>query len=66
MKIEVIKFNISNELDIVLANKRTSQLCDLTGLSLFSKTAFITAVSEITRNVIEHAGTGKITYYAYT
>jgi signal transduction histidine kinase len=65
MKIEVIKFDISNELDIVLANKRTSQLCDLTGLSFFSKTAFITAVSEITRNVIEHAGTGKITYYAY-
>jgi signal transduction histidine kinase len=65
MKIEVTKFDISNELDIVLAHKRTSQLCDLTGLSFFSKTAFITAVSEICRNVIEHAGTGKIMFFAY-
>jgi signal transduction histidine kinase len=65
MKIEVTKFDISNELDIVLAHKRTSQLCDLTGLSFFSKTAFITAVSEICRNVIEHADAGKIEFYAY-
>lgn len=62
MKIEVTKFEISNELDIVLAHKRTSQLCDLTGLNFFSKTAFITAVSEICRNVIEHAGRGKIEF----
>jgi signal transduction histidine kinase len=66
MKIEITKFDISNELDIVLAHKRTSQLCELTGLSFFSKTAFITAVSEICRNVIEHAGTGNIIFYTYT
>jgi signal transduction histidine kinase len=65
MKIPVIKFQISNEMDIVLAHKRVAQLCDLTMLGFYAKTAFITAVSEICRNVFEHAGKGKILFNIY-
>ncbi|HZH73605.1 MAG TPA: sensor histidine kinase [Mariniphaga sp.] len=62
MKITVTKFDIINELDIVLAHRRTGQLCDLCGIGFYNKTSFITAVSEICRNVIEHAKSGKIEF----
>ena len=62
MKITVTKFDIFNEMDIVLAHKRAGQLCDLTGLNLSDKTGFLTAVSEICRNALEHAKTGKIIF----
>jgi hypothetical protein len=65
MKIPVIKFEISNEMDIVLAHKRASQLCDLTRLGFFAKTCFITSISEICRNVIEHAGQGRMVFNIY-
>jgi signal transduction histidine kinase len=65
MKIAVDKFNVVNEMDIVLAHRRAGQLCDLTGLGFYTKTSFITGVSEICRNVIEHAKSGKITFYVY-
>src|SRR5690554_6426352 len=66
MKITVAKFDIYNEMDIVLAHKRAGQICDLTGLSFYCKTSFITAVSEICRNVIEHAQAGQIMFNVYT
>ena len=62
MKIAVTNFDILNEMDIILAHKRAGQLCDLTGLGFYGKTSFITAISEICRNAIEHAKAGKIVF----
>ncbi|MBC7921319.1 MAG: ATP-binding protein [Ferruginibacter sp.] len=58
----IVRLNLSNELDIVVAYKRARQLSELTGLPVPSQTKFATAVSEICRNVLEHAGTGNITF----
>ncbi len=66
MKIAVTKFDITNEMDIVLAHKRAGQLCDLTGNGFFGRTSFINAISEICRNAIEHAQTGKIEFNVYS
>jgi signal transduction histidine kinase len=66
MKTALVKFDILNELDIVLAHKRASQICDLTGINMFGKTGFITAISEISRNCLEHACSGKISFYIYS
>lgn len=61
MKTAIIKIDIVNELDIVLAHKRASQICDLTGIGISGRTSFVTAISEICRNCLEHAGHGHIT-----
>ncbi len=62
MNYEIINLKISNELDIVLAYKRAKQLAEFTGMHLSTQTKFATAVSEICRNVLEHAEEGTIKY----
>ncbi|MCC9166381.1 sensor histidine kinase [Pontibacter harenae] len=62
MQRSVIKININNELDVVLAYKRAMQLSERVGIALANQTKFATAVSEICRNVIEHVGSGAITF----
>src|SRR5688500_15436254 len=46
---EIVKINLENEMDLILANRRTMKLAELCGLSLTSQTALATAVSEIAR-----------------
>ena len=46
---EIVKVNLENEMDLLLANKRTMKLAELCGLSLTTQTALATAVSEIAR-----------------
>ncbi|WP_181304895.1 sensor histidine kinase [Rufibacter sp. XAAS-G3-1] len=58
--ITIIK--LQNELDVVLAYKRTMQLSEFSGLPVASQTKFATAVSEICRNVLEHVGEGTIRF----
>lgn len=60
MKTEILKLELISEMDIVLAHKRCIQLCELTGMSVQDQTRFATAVSEISRNVLEYAKTGSI------
>jgi signal transduction histidine kinase len=62
MEQPIINIKLQNELDVVLAYKRTMQLSELTGLPLASQTKFATAVSEICRNVLEHVGEGLIRF----
>lgn len=62
MQRSIIKINIANELDVVVAYKRAMQLSDRLGLVLANQTKFATAVSEICRNVIEHVGHGAIQF----
>jgi PAS domain S-box-containing protein len=49
---EVVKINLGNEMDLILANRRTMKLAELCGLTLTSQTAVATAVSEIARCAI--------------
>jgi PAS domain S-box-containing protein len=49
---EIVKINLENEMDLILANKRTMKLAELCGLSLTTQTALATAVSEIARCAI--------------
>ncbi|SIR22707.1 ATP-binding protein [Pontibacter lucknowensis] len=58
----LLKINISNELDVVLAYKRAMQLSEKTGMAQANQTKFATAVSEICRNVVEHVGNGTIQF----
>ncbi|MDF2437799.1 MAG: evgS [Bacteroidota bacterium] len=50
--IEIVKINLDNEMDLILAHKRTMKLCELCGLSVANQTTFATAVSEIARCAI--------------
>ncbi|WP_162425781.1 sensor histidine kinase [Pontibacter pudoricolor] len=58
----ILKINISNELDVVLAYKRAKQLSERLGITIANQTKFATAVSEICRNVVEHVGNGTIQF----
>lgn len=46
---QVVKVKLENEMDLILANKRTMKLAELCGLSVITQTALATAVSEIAR-----------------
>lgn len=50
--IEIVKINLDNEMDLILAHKRTMKLAELCGLSVSAQTTFATAVSEISRCAI--------------
>lgn len=58
----ILKINIANELDVVLAYKRAKQLSEKLGITIANQTKFATAVSEICRNVVEHVGNGTIAF----
>ncbi|SIT85855.1 sensor histidine kinase [Pontibacter indicus] len=58
----LLKINITNELDVVLAYRRAMQLSEKTGMAQAGQTKFATAVSEICRNVVEHVGNGTIQF----
>lgn len=46
---EIICIRLENEMDLILANKRTMKLAEMCGLSLIIQTGLATAVSEIAR-----------------
>ncbi|HVD96715.1 MAG TPA: ATP-binding protein [Cytophagaceae bacterium] len=46
---EIISIKLENEMDLILAHKRSMKLAELCGLSLSVQTSFATAVSEIAR-----------------
>jgi light-regulated signal transduction histidine kinase (bacteriophytochrome) len=52
---EIVKINLENEMDLILAHKRSMKLAELCGLSVLVQTSFATAVSEISRCVIGSA-----------
>ncbi|ALI98903.1 sensor histidine kinase [Rufibacter tibetensis] len=62
MDLHITTIKLQNELDVVLAYKRTMQLSEFSGLPVASQTKFATAVSEICRNVLEHVGEGIIRF----
>jgi len=58
----IVKVKIDNEIDIVLAHKRAKQLGGMTGLTFADQAKFAAAVSEISRNTIEHAYGGEVRF----
>ncbi|GAB4093079.1 ATP-binding protein [Flaviaesturariibacter terrae] len=63
MKQELVKVTLQNEMDLILAHKRSMRLAELSGLTLSAQTTFATAVSEVARNTIEHGKNGCLTLY---
>jgi PAS domain S-box-containing protein len=55
---DLVKVTLSNEMDLILVHKRSMKLAELAGLSLSAQTTFATAVSEVSRNAIEHGQNG--------
>jgi signal transduction histidine kinase len=53
--IKIIAISLENEMDLVLAHKRSMKVAEQLGLTTATQTTFATAVSEIARTVIEHA-----------
>src|ERR1700749_467402 len=56
--IKVVSISLENEMDLVLAHKRSMKVAERLGLTTATQTTFATAVSEIARTVIEHTDDG--------
>lgn len=56
--IDIISITLENEMDLVLAHKRSMKIADKIGLTIATQTSFATAVSEVARIVIEHTNLG--------
>ena len=58
---DLAKVTLENEMDLVLAHKRSMKLAEIAGLSLPAQTTFATAVSEVARNTIDNGKNGCLT-----
>ncbi|SJZ87663.1 sensor histidine kinase [Sediminibacterium ginsengisoli] len=57
---ELTQISLENEMDLILAHRRSMRLAELVGLSVPAQTTFATAVSELSRGVIEDNAKGMI------
>ena len=55
-----VRISVSSDVDTVLARKKGRELANKMGFSRTDATLIATAISEIARNVIVHAGSGEI------
>ncbi|MBB6270558.1 signal transduction histidine kinase [Pedobacter cryoconitis] len=55
---EIIDISLENEMDLVLAHRRSLQVGEQLGLTVATRTTFATAVSEVARTVIEYTDNG--------
>jgi len=51
---------IVREQDLILIRNHIQELCAEIGMNLINQTKLITAASELVRNILNYAGTGKI------
>jgi signal transduction histidine kinase len=58
--IEIVAISLENEMDLVLAHKRSMRVAEQIGLTIATQTTFATAVSEISRTIIEHTDSGRL------
>ncbi len=59
----IVKFDIENELDIVMAHKTAIQIAEFTGLNASDQTHFATTISEVSRNCLEFSIKGNISFF---
>ena len=57
---KIVAITLENEMDLVLAHKRSMKVAEMLGLTVATQTTFATAVSEIARTVIEHTNNGNL------
>jgi PAS domain S-box-containing protein len=58
---EIVHVKLENEMDLILAHKRSMKLCEMTGFSLIAQTSIATAISEIGRCAIEYGKNAVLT-----
>ena len=58
---EVAAIALENEMDLILAHRRSMKLAELCGLSLSAQTTFATAVSEVARCAIANGSNSQLT-----
>jgi signal transduction histidine kinase len=63
MMYEITRLNLENEMDLVLAHKRSIRLGETLHLSVSNQTTFTTAISECCRVVLEKADGGVLFVY---
>jgi len=56
--IQIVNISLENEMDLILAHKKSLKISEKIGLTIATQTTFATAVSEIARTVIEHTNNG--------
>ncbi len=56
--LEITKVTLENEMDLVIAHRRTMKLAEHAGLSISAQTTFATAVSEVARTSIDSGKNG--------
>lgn len=57
---DIAKVVLENEMDLIIAHKRSMKLAEMLGLSTSAQTSFATAVSEVARNTIENGKSGSL------
>jgi signal transduction histidine kinase len=60
---EIIAISLENEMDLVLAHKRSMKVAEKLGLTIATQTTFATAVSEVARTVIDYTNHGVLNIY---
>ncbi|MGI4857212.1 MAG: ATP-binding response regulator [Janthinobacterium lividum] len=60
----ILSTRISSSLSFVTLRDRSRQVGELFGLDNLQRTRFITAVSEISRNAVQYAGGGTVTFFS--
>ncbi len=60
--VDILTVRLTNEHDVVLVRQRARQIMRLLGFDALSQTRVCTAVSELARNAVQHAGGGKIMF----
>jgi len=60
---EIIGITLENEMDLVLAHKRSMQIGEQLGLTVATRTTLATAVSEVARTVIDFTNQGRLSLY---
>lgn len=58
--VQLIELTLENEMDLILAHRRAMAVGERLGLTIATQTTFATAVSEISRSVIEHTDQGRL------
>jgi len=57
---EIIGITLENEMDLILAHKRSMQIGEQLGLTVATRTTLATAVSEVARTVIDFTNEGRL------
>ena len=57
-----VVLSICSDEDVILARQKIRVLAQKMGFSLLDQTRLVTAVSELARNIVVHAKTGRVTY----